>query len=272
LRASFVSLRRSLGFCAGQISARIHFCRRLSFACFDSPRSSAPARQGAGPLVLPFFPFSCGWVFSIPLAICRLLIFPLRVRFSVDLHRLAASRFPLLVSVSWIQGASFPLSVFLIDSEQRASPSVPAQRSCRLVLLSRSGVSSHVDLRSDLFLCEFCSGSISRSARTRVRSDFGFGRRCRSPTLLGLPPDFIAVSFAAALVLCSIFGPLSEERPYRSILAHPVRSLSKGVFRFSAGRPRVSRCDFWSSSSISVLGFTAALGRSVATGSFCSAP
>jgi hypothetical protein len=272
LRASFVSLRRSLGFCAGQISARIHFCRRLSFACFDSPRSSAPARPGAGPFVLLFFPSSCGWVFSIPLAICRLLIFPLRVRFSVDLHRLAASRFPLLVSVSWIQGASFPLSVFLIDSEQRASPSVPAQRSCRLVLLSRSGVSSHVDLRSDLFLCEFCSGSISRSARTRVRSDFGFGRRCRSPTLLGLPPDFIAVSFAAALVLCSIFGPLSEERPYRSILAHPVRSLSKGVFRFSAGRPRVSRCDFWSSSSISVLGFTAALGRSVATGSFCSAP
>jgi hypothetical protein len=30
------------------------------------------------------------WIFSFPLAICRLLIFPLRVRFSVDLHRLTA--------------------------------------------------------------------------------------------------------------------------------------------------------------------------------------
>jgi hypothetical protein len=171
---------------------------------------------------------------------CRsLLIFPLRVRFSMDLHRLAASCFPVLVSVLWIQGASFPLSVFLIDSEQRASPSVPAQRSSWSVLLSRSGVSSRVDLGSDLCLCEFCSGSISRSARTRVRSDFGFRRRCRPPTLLGLPPDFIAVSFAAALVLCSIFSLLSEQRPCRSILARPVRS-PKGVFRFSAGQPLVS--------------------------------
>jgi hypothetical protein len=48
---------------------------------------------------------------SFPLAICHLLIFPLRVHFSVDLHRFAASRVSVLVSVSWIQGASFSLSV-----------------------------------------------------------------------------------------------------------------------------------------------------------------